>query len=105
MLSILCVRLTIKVKVGIPESFKVGWYAPQKTAPSHLKFGQNTCNFYTKAKTLQVQGKDGDDLKNNPLSLSKENGARYISEKHLNRGGLHLTRQDNDLLYGNFVKS
>ena len=71
MLSILCVRLTIKVKVGIPESFKVGWYAPQKTASSHLKFGQNTCNFYTKAKTLQVQGKDDDDLKNNPLSLSK----------------------------------
>ena len=30
MLSILCVRLTIKVKVGIPESFKVGWYPPQK---------------------------------------------------------------------------
>ena len=27
-LSILCVRLTIKVKVGIPESFKVGWYPP-----------------------------------------------------------------------------
>ena len=36
-LSILCVRLTIKVKVGIPESFKVGWYAPQKTGSSHLK--------------------------------------------------------------------
>ena len=30
MLSILCVRLTIKVKVGIPESFKVGWYPPPK---------------------------------------------------------------------------
>ena len=29
-LSILCVRLTIKVKVGIPESFKVGWYPPPK---------------------------------------------------------------------------
>ena len=28
MLSILRVRLTIKVKVGIPESFKVGWYPP-----------------------------------------------------------------------------
>ena len=28
-----------------------------------------------------------------------------ISEKHLNRGGLHLTRQGNDLLYVNFVKS
>ena len=29
-LSILCVRLTIKVKVGIPESFKVGWYPLKK---------------------------------------------------------------------------
>ena len=37
MLSILCVRLTIKVKVGIPESFKVGWYPPKKTGSSHLK--------------------------------------------------------------------
>ena len=37
MLSILCVRLTIKVKVGIPESFKVGEYSPQKTGSSHLK--------------------------------------------------------------------
>ena len=37
MLSILCVRLTIKVKVGIPESFKVGWEPPQKTRLSHLK--------------------------------------------------------------------
>ena len=36
MLSILCVRLTIKVKVGIPESFKVGWYPPKKTGLSHL---------------------------------------------------------------------
>ena len=30
MLSIRCVRLTIKVKVGIPESFKEGWYPRQK---------------------------------------------------------------------------
>ena len=38
MLSILCVRLTIKVKVGIPERFKVGWYPPpKKTGSSHLK--------------------------------------------------------------------
>ena len=45
MLSILCVRLTIKVKVGIPESFKVGWYPPKKTGSSHLKtrrFGDDT---------------------------------------------------------------
>ena len=37
MLSIVCVRLTIKVKVGIPESFKVGWYPSKKTGSSHLK--------------------------------------------------------------------
>ena len=37
MLSILCVRLTIKVKVGIPESLKLGWYPPKKTGSSHLK--------------------------------------------------------------------
>ena len=36
MLSILCVRLTIKVKVGMPESFKVGWYPPKKTGSSQL---------------------------------------------------------------------
>ena len=41
MLSILCVRLTIKVKVGIPESFKVGWYPPKKTGSSHLKGTRN----------------------------------------------------------------
>ena len=34
--SILCVRLTIKVKVGIPDSLKVGWYLPKKTGSSHL---------------------------------------------------------------------
>ena len=37
MLSILCVTLTINVKVGLPESFKVGWYPPKKTGSSHLK--------------------------------------------------------------------
>ena len=42
MLSILCVRLTTKVKVGIPESFKVGWYPPKKTGSSHLKEQLNT---------------------------------------------------------------
>ena len=43
MLPILCVRLTIKVKVGIPESFKVGWYPPQKTGSSHLNMIQLVC--------------------------------------------------------------
>ena len=36
MLSILYVRLTINLKVGIPESFKVGWYPLKKTGSSHL---------------------------------------------------------------------
>ena len=45
MLPILCVRLTIKVKVGIPESFKVGWYPLKKTGSSHLKQpGINKCS-------------------------------------------------------------
>ena len=42
MLSILCVRLTIEVKVGIPESFKVGWYPLKKTGSSHLKVAGDT---------------------------------------------------------------
>ena len=42
MLSILCARLKIKVKVGIPERFKVGWYPPpskkkKKLGRVHLK--------------------------------------------------------------------
>ena len=36
-LSILCVRLTIKVKVGIPESFKVGRYPPPPAPPPKEK--------------------------------------------------------------------
>ena len=52
MLSILCVRLTIKVKVGIPESFKVGGYPPKKTGSSHLKLLHN------------IPGKDKDELMN-----------------------------------------
>ena len=48
MLSILCVRLTIKVKVGIPESFKVGWYPLKKTGSSHLKsLGNRALATYT----------------------------------------------------------
>ena len=49
MLSILCVRLTIKVKVGIPESFKVVWYPPppkKKTGSSHLKAGSTNTSAY-----------------------------------------------------------
>ena len=34
-------RLTIKVKVGIPETFKVGWYPHKITGSSYLKHDQN----------------------------------------------------------------
>ena len=33
----LSVRLTIKVKVGIPQSVKVEWYPHKITGSSHLK--------------------------------------------------------------------
>ena len=36
MLSMLYIRLMIKVKVGISESFKVGWYPHKITGSSHL---------------------------------------------------------------------
>ena len=51
MLSILCVRLTIKVKMGIPESFKVGWYPPKKTGSSPLKVYMYS--IYKKEKKLK----------------------------------------------------
>ena len=50
MLSILCVILTIKVKVGIPESFKVEWYPLKKTGSSHL----NTDGPSSKCVTIGV---------------------------------------------------
>ena len=46
MLSILCVRLTIKVKVGIPESLKVGWCPLKKTGWSDLKFAMRANRKY-----------------------------------------------------------
>ena len=39
MLSMQYVRLVIKVKVEIPESFKLGWYPHKITGSSHLNGG------------------------------------------------------------------
>ena len=52
MLSILCVSFTIKVKVGIPESFKVGWYPQKKTGSSHLKVKVMIIKWRQKAKRV-----------------------------------------------------
>ena len=53
-LSMLYVRLKIKVKVGIPESFKVGWYPHKITGSSHLKvlllYGLGMCIFVPSVK-------------------------------------------------------
>ena len=64
MLSILCVRLTIKVKVGIPDSFKVGWYPPEKTGSSHLK---SHCLCSAKRKYI----KDFNHFNDRPVTLPK----------------------------------
>ena len=59
MLSILCVRLTIKVKVGLPESFKVGCYPLKKTGSSHLNQSRNNrcynrCRYTQKLRTYFI---------------------------------------------------
>ena len=52
MLSILCVILTIKVKVGILESFKVGWYPPPKK-----KLGRVTLNVHCQPGLTSIKRK------------------------------------------------
>ena len=54
MLSMLYVRRTIKVKVGIPESFKVGWYRHKITGSSHLNQPWNKTFGSTMNSTLVV---------------------------------------------------
>ena len=46
MLSMLYVRLTIKVKVGIPESFKGGWYLHKITGSSHRNLGYHNVSSF-----------------------------------------------------------
>ena len=53
MLSILCVRLTIKVKVGIPESFKVGWYPPPPPPKKKKKLGRVTLTSFAGASSIE----------------------------------------------------
>ena len=74
MLSILSVRLTIKVKVRIPESFKVGWYPPKKTGSSHLNRGFTVFSLPHLLSRLGHNGKIitniyGGTPKNTPFSI------------------------------------
>ena len=55
MLSILCVRLTIKVKVEIPESFKVGWYPPKKTGSRHLKYMKSSASEFIRSACFNLE--------------------------------------------------
>ena len=50
MLPMLYVRLTIKVKAGIAEGFKVGWYPHKITGSSHLKKQQSIENCMSRLK-------------------------------------------------------
>ena len=52
MLSMLYVRVTIKVKVGMPESFKVGWYPHKITRSSHLKTMQDLTYFFSRTSNF-----------------------------------------------------
>ena len=54
MLFILYVRLTIKVKVGIPASFKVEWYPHKITGSSHLKFPFSRRNWRSRSSLFPV---------------------------------------------------
>ena len=67
MLSMLYVRLTIKVKVGIAESFKVGWY-PLKIAGSSQLSCQNKkglLNFVSKRINIVYR------INNTPYNFQK----------------------------------
>ena len=69
MLSMLYVRLTIKVEVGILESFKVGWYPHEITGSSHLKcrlypakLMLNSCSPAKRSESLGMRFKNNDDV-------------------------------------------
>jgi len=76
MLSILCVRLTIKVKVGIPESFKVGWYPPPPK-----KLGRVTLILVFSIKSI----KSGNHSLYCSLFLAPKSNAKYQSVWNANR--------------------
>ena len=57
MLSILCVRLTIKVKVEIPESLKVEWYPPKKLGRVTLSCFEN----YQSRENFEPQDRHSSD--------------------------------------------
>ena len=81
MLSILCVRLTIKVKVGLPESFKVGWYPPPPKKKKKKKLGRVTLRGATKVfkhrqKSLWVP------TLTEPFPNDQENAGSWLGTKN-----------------------
>ena len=85
MLSILCVKLTIKAKVGIPESFKVGWYRQKITGSSHLKWNSLADRRAKQLKSLMFK------TVNNlvPEHLSDKFASVYTIHRHNLRGAQH----------------
>ena len=85
MLSILCVRLTIKVKVGIPEIFKVGWYPPP---PQKKKLGRVTLRPVNKKNkeitkifqdTPKIFKLSRDRIKTNENSVDQQRSFRVLN--------------------------
>ena len=84
MLSILCVRLMIKVKVGISESFKVGWYPPKKLGRVTLSLTKSHVIFTLRRKRYEFKGRMAMILKTTPpLSLSQKRMVLDISPKSI----------------------
>ena len=86
MLSILCVRLTIKVKVGIPEIFKVGWYPPPP--PQKKKLGRATLRPVNKKNkeitkifqdTPKIFKLSRDRMKTNENSVDQQRSFRVLN--------------------------
>ena len=83
MLSILCVILTIKVMVAMPESFKEGWYPPKKTGSSHLKGRGNSLSSNTHCGNIKSSGLNVMDLSEwNPDRVSHPFSSTKIIYKY-----------------------
>ena len=85
MLSMLYVRLTIKVKAGIPESFKVGWYPHKITGSSYVTLKGHKWNLqraafhWTTVLALMITDLFSSD------SVKKVNEIEEQSSRHIQR--------------------
>ena len=70
MLSMLYVRLKIKVNVGIPERFKVGWYPHKIPGSSHL-------NYFS----FKTESSDELQMSKSKVELCVRDGENFFGER------------------------